>query len=854
MNSPSNYLSVIALLAGAALHPIPTHAQDPSPPGTVRVVPGADYAAGGLRRFFLGDHYRDTWGTEIEVPYLDLKAFAGGLTPVSAHSGSQTTSLRMLGADGRRYQFRGVYKNPTNILRPELQGTLIADLLQDGASASHPVGALVVSPLLHAVGVLHPAPFLALMPDDPALGEFRDSFKGLLGIIEERPNEADEAGAGGFGDALNVIGPERLFDRIDRGPDDLVNDRSFLTARMMDILIGDRDRHRDNWRWALMVDNGKPRVWEPISRDHDEAFVNADGLFITLAMEFYPQIVSFGPTYPSPLSLNWHSREVDRRFLVGLDAAVWDSVAISIQRRLTDEVIRAGVHALPPEMYEVGGESLEQALRSRRDLLRVETQRYYRLLAQEVEIHATNAAELAEIVRVDDRFVDVTLSAKGRVYLRRRFDSRDTDEIRLDMWGGKDVVEVTGDGDAPIRLRVIGGSGADRLVDGSTRGGVQFYDAGSNTEWEGSRSSLNTKPFPAWIGSDLDRYPPREWGTWRRRMGWLSAGPDYGLLVTAGLRSTRYGFRKRPYAFDWTLLVGLATGEGWGEADFNGDFRLENSGIHIGVDASVSGIELLKFHGIGNDTRGSRRAGQFNVPFNQFFLNPTLEYEVGENLKLRAGPWIKRSNAETDDSEFFATVADTLYGAGRFGQVGLNSRIRWDSRDRQRAPSSGLYVNVEGHVAPAVWSLDAAYATLAVEARTYRSWSAQPFRPTLAFRVGGETSSGKLPFQDAAYVGGRSKLRGWSSDRFAGDASLYGGVELRTHLTGFTLMVPGDMGLFGLVDGARVYSAGESPGGWHTGYGGGVWFSFVDPDKTLTFTVASGAERTLFYLGLGFAY
>jgi surface antigen Omp85-like protein len=848
------YLGAAAILAGAVLLPQPTRAQDVPPPATVRVVPGANYAAGGLRRFFLGDHYRDTWGTEIEVPYLDLKKFAGGLTAISAHTGSQTTSLRMLGADGRRYQFRGVFKNPTNILRPELQGTLIADLLQDGASASHPVGALVVSPLLEAVGVLHPAPTLAIMPDDPSLGEFQESFRGLLGIIEERPNEADESGAGGFGDALNVIGPERLFDRIDESPDDLVNARSFLTARMMDILIGDRDRHRDNWRWALMVDEGAPRVWEPISRDHDEAFVNADGVLIALAMEFYPQIVSFGPTYPNLLSLNWHAREVDRRYLVGLDAAVWDSVAVSVQERLTDEVIADAVRALPPEMYEVGGATLETALRNRRDLLRVETQSYYRMLAEEVEIHATNAAERAEIVRVDDRFVDLTLSAEGRVYLHRRFDAQVTREIRVDMWGGKDVVEVSGEGDAPIEIRVIGGKGADRLLDRSTRGGVRFYDAGSNTEWEGRRSSLNSKPFPAWVGSDLDRYPPREWGTWNRRMGWVSAGPDYGLLATAGLRHTNYGFRKRPYSSDWTLTIGLASGEGWGQADFNGDFRLENSGVHLGLEASISGIELLKFHGIGNDTEGSGRRRRFNVPFNQFFINPTLEYEVGDHLELRAGPWVKGSSSDADDSEFFRTVSDTLYGAGRFGQVGVNARIRWDTRDRLRAPSQGVYLNLEGRAAPSAWSVRDAYTVVSAEARTYLSWDAEPFRPILALRVGGETSSGRLPFQEAAYVGGRSKLRGWSSDRFAGDASLYGGVELRTRLTGFTLMVPGDMGVFGLVDGARVYSAGESPGGWHMGYGGGLWFSFLDPDKTLTFTLAGGEERAVFYLGLGFAY
>jgi hypothetical protein len=33
----------------------------------------------------------------------------------------------------------------------------------------------------------------------------------------------------------------------------------------MDIFMGDRDRHRDQWRWANFGKE-KPTLWEPISR------------------------------------------------------------------------------------------------------------------------------------------------------------------------------------------------------------------------------------------------------------------------------------------------------------------------------------------------------------------------------------------------------------------------------------------------------------------------------------------------------------------------------------------------------------------------------------------------------------
>jgi hypothetical protein len=37
------------------------------------------------------------------------------------------------------------------------------------------------------------------------------------------------------------------------------------------------------------------------------------------------------------------------------------------------------------------------------------------------------------------------------------------------------------------------------------------------------------------------------------------------------------------------------------------------------------------------------------------------------------------------------------------------------------------------------------------------------------------------------------------------------------------LLLRWNTGIFGLADVGRVWMAGESDGGWHTGFGGGVW-------------------------------
>ncbi len=69
---------------------------------SVTVVAG-DYSAGWLKRLFFGSDYRDLWTTPIQVPYLDLHSYAGGLTPVRTGGFGQTISLHFRGADGKRY-------------------------------------------------------------------------------------------------------------------------------------------------------------------------------------------------------------------------------------------------------------------------------------------------------------------------------------------------------------------------------------------------------------------------------------------------------------------------------------------------------------------------------------------------------------------------------------------------------------------------------------------------------------------------------------------------------------------------------------------------------------------------------
>lgn len=822
----------------------------------VQVVPGARYAAGSVHRLLMGDGYRDLWTHPVTVPVLDLHAFAGGLTPLRSHVGSQTTSLRFRGADGREYQFRSVDKHPVMVLPEELRATIAGRVIQDGVSSTHPVGGVVAAEVLEAAGVLHVTPRLFVMPDDPALGEYRAAFAGMLGTLEVRADENDDPSLA-FAGALRVTGSDKLFERINKSPKHRVDAPAFLKARLVDLFIGDRDRHRDNWRWA-QFSKKKPVLWEPISRDHDHAFEKIQGLFPALAAFYFPGIIAYGPEYGDIARLTWNGQEVDRRFFAGLEKAVWDSVAIDLQARFSDEALERAVRRLPPGYYERNGPELLAAMKGRRNRLLAEADRFYHFLAKQVDIHATDADEEAVVTLLDDYSLRITIrerKQKAKPYFRRRFYRDETDEIRLRMFGGDDRVTVRGPGDPGITLRLVGGPGDDVLVDSSRAGGLHFYDDPAGPpRTEGRPAKVNRRPYTEWVGSDLDRYPPREWGTLWHPVAWLDYDTDYGLFLGGGVARRVFGFRKEPYASELTFRAGVTSDPRAIRLAFDADVRRENAPGHVAVHALVSGIEVLHYFGAGNDTRlDGHRSSFFNVNQQHYRLEPAFVLPLSSRLTAAAGPVLFYSDTGKNVDRFITTRDEPVYGDEDFGQVGLRAAVALDTRDRPRAATRGVLAEAEARFVPALFDVTDAFGRFGAVASTYLT-APVAGEPTVALRLGAEKVWGRFPFHESVFLGGPRSLRGWHRQRFAGDAGLYGNLDLRLFLHDFFLVLPGDVGVFGLADAGRVYLDGASPGGWHTAVGGGVWVSFLNRSNTFAVGVATNEERTAFFVRGGFDF
>ena len=443
-------------------------------PDSISVIPGPEYEAGWLHRFFFGDHYRDLWTTPTRVFVLD--AVGGGLTPVEAGGGFQTKSLRFVGRDGKHYKFRSVDKNPRAILPIELQQTIAGDIAQDHISTSHPAGAMVVDALSKAVDVPRLGSTIVYLPDDERLGEHQESFGGLLGIYEVYPEVVQDTNYGlDFLKAEKIQNTLKMYEGMEEDSEDRPDPFAFLTARFLDILVGDWDRHVKQWKWARFEKEGK-NIWYPIPMDRDQAFVKLDGLFPSFAEMSISQFVHFSDASPDIYKLTFSGQYLDRRLLAGVEKRAWDSVASVFTSKLTDEVIERAVQQLPSEYYSRDGKRLEHDLKSRRNTFKLASDAFYALLSDYVDVHLSEKQEYAEIRRLDNHHVELTAWKRERStglpkldhpVFHRVFDGNETKEIRLYMHGGDDKVVVSGRVGSSILVRVIGGKGDDEMIDDS---------------------------------------------------------------------------------------------------------------------------------------------------------------------------------------------------------------------------------------------------------------------------------------------------------------------------------------------------------------------------------------------------
>jgi hypothetical protein len=326
----------------------------------------------GFKKRFLGDNYRKEWSVPVHFKVFNLKKEKGGFKIESLGGGKQTKSLRLRNLiTGKEWTLRSVEKDTEKAIPDNLRGTLAQDIVQDMISASHPYAPLVVPGLAKATDVLTTSPQFFYVPDDPAFLIYRKMFANTVCLLEERDPTPDGS---------DTKSTAKIINKLIEDHDDHVDQQAYLRSRLLDNVIGDWDRHFDQWKWGTR-DTGKGKLYYPVPRDRDQAFFNSEGLLLNyLSTNQLKYLQGFNKGFYSIKWLNWEARDQDRFFMNLLNENDWKSVISTFQQKLTDHVIDSSVKQLPPEVYAIDAVTISDKLKSRRDVLMAEGMKFYNYL------------------------------------------------------------------------------------------------------------------------------------------------------------------------------------------------------------------------------------------------------------------------------------------------------------------------------------------------------------------------------------------------------------------------------------------------------------------------------------------
>ena len=851
------------------------YAQSNNKENFIIITPEPNFKAGWLHELFFGKHWRDVWTTPVKVKILDLNTFAGGLTPIKKGGGFQTKSLRFKGNDGNIWKFRSINKDPSKILPEDLRNSLVNDIIQDQISSANPYAALVAVPIISAVGILQAKPQLVYLPDKLKLGKYRKEFGGLLGMIEIHPDYNKKEGRT-FEGAEKIKSTFKLFRRLEEKRDEFYDAKGYLKARLIDILLGDWDRHTDQWKWARYTEKGM-KLWEPIPRDRDQVFAKWDGIGPRIAEYIVPQFVGFDDDYPQIEDLTWSGRFIDRRILPVIDKHTWDSVTAYVKSKITDKVIEDAVKQLPSEIYPKISKELIYDLKKRRDNLDIVSNEYFKRINKYIDIFGTNKKDLAEVIRLNDSLTKVTLfkkkknDKKGSIFFNRIFENQYTNEIRIYLLDGNDRAIVKGKVNEAPMVEIIGGKGKDELIDSSVvyyksaslsnsipSVETKFYDGGKKTKIIlGKGTYFNSEKFPVRPKSDSERYEPQQRD---RGHNWVvfpifNYNTNDGLIAGGGPILYKYGFRKYPYDYRMLFTTEYATRPKSFNFNFLGLFNSVFDWAKVELKIQSIKVNFSQFYGFGNKTifnNGLYRNNFYNIEQELFTFIPNLFIPLSKTITGKVELEYRYSHYQIKNPILLSNFTNGSYGIEHAKRLSLISGLIIDTRDVISNPALGYFINLEGKLAPRILDNKYTFAKASIDVRKYFTINTLT-NTTFALRAGGEKVWGKFPFFESAFLGGGNNLLGYLRNRFAGDASIYGQVESKIYLTPLKFIIRGKFGIHLFANSGRVFAKNEDSSKWHSSFGGGVWMSFLDRTLNIILTTAYSKEKIIYYFSTAFS-
>ena len=822
--------------------------------------------------FLWGNRYRKYYSTPIAAKVVTLDTLLDGLTPIRKGGGTQSRTLRLKSKDGKQYVMRAMKKNAAQYIQASMfknqyvqkqfENTASEDLVKDVFTGAYPYAPFVVGKLSEAIKINKLNSKLYYIPKHEALGQFNDEFGDELYLFEEHPADGnltieDENFTG------KIYSTYDVFKKIQENENQVVDEKEYIRARLFDMLIGDWDRHQDQWRWLEFKENDKI-IFKPLPRDRDQAFsVMSDGFILSAAVKLIPMaklLRKYGDDLVDVKGFNIEPFPIDKAFIRHLNEEDWKEQVAFIQNNITNEVIDEAFSNIPSELNDETIANIKSTLKQRKNNLQEISKRYFNLVSKYSVVTGTNKKDYFTIKIFQNNDVEVTIQRKKKgvsdePYFTEIYKADVTKEIWLYGLDDDDVFETIGISNK-IKIRIVGGQNNDTYKVSNGKN-IVIYDyktkkndiilAKNATIKLSDSYDINTYDFKK-INTSQNQFIPI-----------IGANPDDGLKIGFNNTFTNFGFERNPFTSQHQLKAAYYFATNGYEMNYRFEFANAFNKVNLEINAGIQSPNFtFNFFGYGNETSNFDDDLGLNynrVKVRSLNFNPQLKWRSRSGISLTWG--LNYDNIEVDNTQNRFVENNTELPNYIFDEVqfiGTNLNFNFENYDNKAYPTMGMKTNIQlGHKSN-LDNNDRSYNYIIPEISFNHKIDAQG-KWVVATKLKSHINFGnEFEFYQAASIGGTDGLRGFRNQRFTGNQSFYQNTDIRYSFSSMkTKLIPIRVGIYSGFDYGRIWLNEEDSKKWHNSYGGGF---FINGAELLSANIglfnSSDGMRVAFSLGFQF--
>lgn len=806
-----------------------------------------DTIKSGFYRFLWGNHYRKYYGIPIKAKVATLDQLYGGVTPDRKGGGHQTNSLRVIDKNENEYVLRGLKKSATRFfqaavfkdhyIEEELQDTYVESFLMDFYTTANPFTPFIIDDLEKSINLYHTNPKLYYIPKHDALGKFNSSFGNQLYMVEERPSDS-QTDKNFFGKPDDIIGSDDLLEKLRKDEKYRVDEPTFIRARLFDMLIGDWDRHSDQWKWSEFKLNENDVVYKPIPKDRDQAFPKYGGslLSVILTLPEFKKMQSYDDDIANIKHFNVSGYEMDLALLQENKWTDWETQVQYIQTNLTDENIDRAFAQLPAEILDETTKELKENLKSRRDKLLNFAKRYYKILEHKPMIVGTDKKEDFIIKKLNKNEIEVVQirdkkDGKEQFIMKRKFNAKLTKEVWIYGLDDDDTFKIEGDFPSKIKIRLIGGQNNDsyKIENGNNVIVYDYKTKDNEFDLDGKTRKRLSNNY------EMNVYSPKKAKfSSTYILPTIGFNPDDGVKLGGSFNYIYNGFRQNPYTSKHNFTGNYYFATSGFELLYNGHFPKLLGKFDLELKAQATSENFaMNFFGFGNDSYyPDKEVDNIDFDYNRVKMRklnvfPVIKRvgekgsETGltlgyENIQIQETPnrFISEYNAVNDD----------VFETNQFGSAKLS--YGYENYDNNSLPTMGMGFLLSGEWKSNLVETNRNFFTLESKFNfSHKITTNGKLVYETLFR-GKIITNDNFEFYQGADIGGNNGLRAYRNERFLGRKSFYQTSDVRLTLgTIKKSLFPMRYGVIAGFDYGRVWLNNDNSNTWHTSYGGMLWLN-----------------------------